>query len=141
MSITSGFSLTDGGRRTSPNELWQISDDVSMTRGKHQFGFGGRIGKFGTQNRTENGGAAFFNFNGSITGLGLADFLLGKPNDFTQGTVNLMNTRGRQLSLYTQDTWQVKPRFSVSYGLRWAPILAQYDVTYPVPYVAMFDIN
>ena len=140
MSVASGFSLTDGGRRISPNELWQISDDVSMTRGTHQFSFGGRVGKFQTGNRTENGGAPFFNFNGAVTGLGLADFLLGKPNDLTQGTLNMMNTKGRQLSLYAQDVWQVKPRLSVSYGLRWAPILAQYDVTYPVPYVALFDI-
>jgi hypothetical protein len=141
ISITSGFSLSGEGGSIRASDLYQISDDVSMVRGTHQFGFGGRVAHSRTVNRTDAQAAPTFFFGGTITGLGLADFLLGRPSEFTQGTGNRIYTRANYFSLYGQDTWQVKPRLTMSYGLRWSPILPHQDVHRPVPFVMTFDIE
>jgi hypothetical protein len=62
-------------------------------------------------------------------------------NSFGQATDGRIFTRVNYISLYAQDTWQLKPRLTMSYGLRWAPILPQQDVNRPVPYVLNWDIN
>jgi hypothetical protein len=139
LNVTSSFSLGGNFRRIGTN-LYQLSDDVSMTRGTHQFGFGGRI----AQSRTtaETGATIFptFSFNGLQTGAGLGDFLLGKASDYNQGLTGLLYNGMNFVSLYGQDTWQVTPRVSMSYGLRWAPVLPLMDYRRPVPIVSNFDL-
>jgi hypothetical protein len=140
-NVTSGFSLPGNGRRKIPTDLYQLSDDVSIARGTHQFGFGGRVAEARTNVAVQTPAPPTFNFSGTFTGLGLADYLLGKPSDFTQAQGTYIYTRARYLSLYAQDTWQMKPRFSVSYGLRWAPLLPHQDVRRPVPSVVLWDLE
>jgi hypothetical protein len=43
LSITGGFQLGGGTESMSTFDTpsWQISDDVTLVRGGHQFGFGG----------------------------------------------------------------------------------------------------
>ena len=142
VTVTNGFSLNGAGTVNEPSNLYQVSDDVSMTRGTHQFGFGVWVAHNRTNVKYPNTTAApSFNFTGAVTGLGLADFLTGKVNDLSQGTNTDIFTRVKFFSLYAQDSWQLKPRLTMSYGLRWAPILPQQDVHRPVPYVLNFDIN
>jgi hypothetical protein len=141
ITVTSGFSLPGGGPGNLPADFYQVADDVSMTRGTHQFGFGGRVADSRTNETTGSTVSPSFTFAGTITGLGLADFLLGKPSQFSQGTGNHIFTRAKYVSLHAEDTWQLKPRLSMSYGLRWAPILPHQDVTRPVPFVETFDMD
>src|SRR6266571_4704299 len=42
LSVTSGFAIS-GSNTTYGGELYQLADDVTMTRGTHQFGVGGRV--------------------------------------------------------------------------------------------------
>ncbi len=141
MTITSGFSLTTSGHRVRAIDLYQLQDDITISRGRHQFGFGGYLGHSRTNQVTIGAGAPNFSFDGTATGIGMGDFLLGRPNQLVQGTGNVIFTRANYASLYAQDTWQIRPRVSISYGLRWAPILPHHDVHRPVPYVETFDIN
>jgi hypothetical protein len=141
VSVTSGFTISGNGRRSFGIDFYQIADDVSMTRGTHQFGFGARVANSRTNVTFQTFVPPTFNFTGTITGLGLADFLTGKPSEFSQGNSNDIFTRVNYFSLYSQDTWQVKPRLTMSYGLRWAPILPQQDVHRPVPNVLNWNID
>ena len=140
LNVTSGFSLGGNFRRIGTN-LYQVADDVSLTRGKHQFGFGVRV----AQSRTvaETGATLYptFSFNGAQTGAGLADFLLGKLSNYNQGLTGFLANGNNFFSIYGQDVWQVKPRLSMSYGLRWAPVLPLMDYRRPVPMVSNFDMN
>jgi hypothetical protein len=140
ISITGGFAMSSNPRRLRSN-LYQLSDDVSMTRGKHQFGFGGRV----AQARTigETGGTILPNFtiSGEVTGTGLSDFLLGKVTNLVQGNGNGNYLRMKYVSLYAQDTWQVMPRLTLSGGFRWAPIFPLEDYQRPVPNVSNFYID
>ena len=141
INITSGFSLSGSGYRNTAVDFYQLADDVSMTRGTHQFGFGGRVGHSRTNVVLQTSTPPTFTFNGAATGTGLGDFLMGKVNSFGQATDGRIFTRVNYVSLYAQDTWQVRPRLTMSYGMRWAPILPQQDVNRPVPYVLNWDIN
>jgi hypothetical protein len=140
LSITNGFGLggAPGHFRTA---LYQVSNDVSVTRGTHQFGFGAHVGHARTNQVANVNSAGSLNFNGQQTGLGLADFLTGRVSDFNQGTANESYARVNYFSLYGQDVWQVKPRLTLNYGLRWAPTLPITDHRRPVPTVMNFDID
>jgi hypothetical protein len=140
ISITSGFSMGGNFRRLRSN-LYQLSDDVSMTRGRHQFGFGGRVAQARTIGETGDTILPNFTINGDVTGTGLSDFLLGKVATFVQGLGSGNYLRMKYVSFYGQDTWQMRPRLTMSYGLRWAPIFPLEDYRRPVPNVSNFSLE
>ena len=139
ISVNSGFTLS-GGPSQPATQLYQLADDISMTHGTHQLGFGGRV----SQSRVVFRGSAevpSFTFNGAQVGLGLADFLLGKPSAVVQSALQTIRTRQSNLSMYLQDTWQWKRNVTLSGGLRWSPVLPQVDNQRPVPFVLNFDLD
>jgi hypothetical protein len=142
MSITvnSGFLMTGNPRRLRSN-LYQLADDVSMTRGTHQFGFGGRVAQARTIGETGDTILPSFTISGDVTGTGLSDFLLGKVQNFNQGLGSGNYLRMKYISLYAQDAWQLKPRLTVSYGVRWAPVFPLEDYRRPIPNVSNFSID
>jgi hypothetical protein len=71
-------------------------------------------------NRPTNGA---YTFSGQITGLGLADFMLGDVSSFLQGNPDLDNERQNYIGLYAQDSWKATSHLTISYGLRWEPFL------------------
>ena len=142
MSITvnSGFSMTGNPRRLRAN-LYQLADDVSTTRGKHQFAFGGRVAQTRTIGETGDTILPSYTISGDATGAGLADFLLGKVQTFNQGLGSGNYLRMKYISLYAQDTWQVTRRLTASAGLRWSPVFPLEDYRRPVPNVSNFYID
>jgi hypothetical protein len=106
----------------------EISDDLSLVKGKHQWGFGVNLSHLlfsGQSNVTAN---PTFTFSGQAkTGLALADFLTGYASQFTQGISNNIYPRQTYFALYLQDTWKATQHFTVNYGLRYEPFIAPYD--------------
>src|SRR5215471_9123798 len=128
-SVTGAFSTFCG--TCAPGHFnvnaYQVADDVDVIRGRHQMAFGFNLVR--VQNNTisgfqENGN---FTFNGSRTGLGLADFMLGVPNDFSQTNATPDDLRQWIMSFYAQDTIKVSPRFTLNAGIRWEPTFADPD--------------
>src|SRR5213083_731085 len=140
LNITSGFTLTGNPRRIAAN-LYQLADDVSLTRGAHQFGFGGRVAQSRTIGETGDTILPSYTISGDATGTGLSDFLLGKVQNFNQGLGSGNYLRMKYISLYGQDTWQFKPRLTVSAGLRWSPVFPLEDYRRPIPNVSNFYID
>jgi len=106
---------------------YQVADDVDLIRGRHQMAFGFNLIRI--QNNTisgfdENGAPAF---NGSFTGLGMADFLLGRMSDFQQTNATPDDLRQWVMSFYAQDTFKLSKSFTLNYGLRWEPTFADPD--------------
>jgi hypothetical protein len=143
LTVTGGFNI--GGRTRSISTFrttfYQLADDVSLTWGTHQMSFGGSLG-YARSNAYANANATgIFSFNGQETGLGLADFLVGRMNQYRQGAPNVLLSRQTQIGFYGQDVWKLTPRVTVNYGLRWSPNLPMKDMRQPVSGVMHFSID
>ncbi len=106
-----------------PTQSYQATDDFSMLRGNHQLQFGVNWIR-PIQNATflgTSGGSA--SFTGQLTGLPMADFLLGLPASEGQSSLTLDDERHQYIGLYAQDSWRVTSRLRINYGLRWEPYI------------------
>jgi hypothetical protein len=100
-----------------------MSDEVSVVKGNHQIAFGGIVADWRENNRSHTSSLGTYTFNGSITGLGMADFLTGNLAQLNEGGLVLWGDREAYVLGYAQDVWKVTPRFTASFGLRWEPFL------------------
>jgi Carboxypeptidase regulatory-like domain/TonB dependent receptor len=125
-----GLDLTGGpfGLGTTPSwqpyDTLEFSDDVHMSRGKHEITIGAdfiNLRAFATNYLNSNGN---FSFDGSQTGIIQSDFLLGKPVSFTQSAPSYSDQHQNVLGVYVQDEWKVARTFTVNVGLRWDPFFA-----------------
>ncbi len=127
MSITGGFPLTSGffsGMKYVGNS-YSLNDDVSLFRGAHQISFGVNA----TQGR-ENAFSSFsaanqFSFSGGATGIGLADFMVGRPSQFLTAKAYPHHVKGTTVAVYGTDAWKATQKLTLNYGVRWEPFLPQ----------------
>ena len=106
---------------------FQEADDLDIVRGKHQIAIGvDFIRTRDTQNNHYQDDGVF-NFSGQYSNDPLLDFLTGKMNSFSQSGPQLNDLRQNVFGLYAQDTFHVTPRLVVNFGLRWEPMLPEYD--------------
>jgi hypothetical protein len=63
-------------------------------------------------------------FGNGFTGFGLADYLLGDVQTFTQGAPAGSPVRGWQVGIFAQDQFKLKPNLTLNYGVRWEPNLS-----------------
>jgi hypothetical protein len=102
------------------NEVFQVTDDFTWTKGTHNV-------KFGADVRKEHMVIAFINrpngdftFNGVNTGNAAADFLLGLPSQFRRTTTNqAQDGTGYLYSAFVQDEWRTGHNITVSAGMRY----------------------
>jgi outer membrane receptor for monomeric catechols len=64
-------------------------------------------------------------FRGFATGSPMADFMTGQVSLFWMAGTIEQAPRQKTLALYATDSWSLTPRFTLNYGLRWDPGLAQ----------------
>ena len=96
-----------------------INDDFSILRGRHSLQ-AGAFYIFGIKN--QNSGDATqgnFSFNGTYTGSGAADYLLGLHSGYSQPSADPHYTgHYRSAEFYVQDDWQATPRLTINAGAR-----------------------
>ena len=138
VSVTNGFNIGTGG--TNPgyfnSDSFQIANDVDVLLGRHQLSFGGnwiRTKIETVNNRPTNGQ---FTFNGQSTGLGLADFMLGRVSNFLQGNPVFDFDENDYVGAYVQDEWKLRQNLTLNVGVRWEPYL---PIKNSLDYVSNFD--
>jgi hypothetical protein len=123
-------------------DSYQVRDDLSWTKGAHQFKFGGSWALYKKVQDYFANTQGQFGFDGSFTtptgctavakttacGLDFADLLLGLSNNYQeqafkgQGHWNALS-----LAAYVQDNWRATHRLTLNLGLRWDGIPHTYE--------------
>ncbi len=99
-----------------------ISEDISWIKGNHQIGFGGTYYHTLLNYKSGINATGLLTFDGSATGLSLADFLVGQARQWAQGNVqSYLYNRQQYFGAYVQDSWKLTPRLTMNYGVRWEP--------------------
>ena len=125
--VTGGFNIAaaTATRGIAINNSFQVNDDLAVVRGHHQLGFGVNVARFVVDQKTWARGGGQWNFSGQASGLGLADFLLGRVATLDQSGLAGVAFYQWYDGAYAQDTWRVSNRVTLNAGLRWEPFFSQ----------------
>ena len=128
IEISGGFTTASGGSVLfqGDTDAYQISDDVTLVRGSHQLGLGGQVAYWTHYTVDGQRGVGLWTFDGSLTGLGMADFLTGRLARLEHARPGVLDLTQKYLGLYAQDTWRVSPRVTVNGGVRWEPFFGAH---------------
>ena len=129
MIIDVDNAFTVGSRTSAANNYnetgYVLSDDLGWISGNHQFNIGATWMSFQTNNNSLTNTPGLWEFDGGVTGLPMADFMLGRMTRLSQGAPSFNYVRSKVFGLYAQDSWRVQPSLTLSLGLRWEPYLPQ----------------
>ena len=124
-SVTGGFAIGGVNSGIFNTDSYQVSDDLTLVRGSHQFGGGVSLAYLKMDFLTNARSGGTWIVNGQSTGLGLGDFLLGRVASLEHGAANALPMDMWYYGVYGQDTWRATSRVTVNAGLRWEPFLGQ----------------
>lgn len=124
MSVTGFFTLgfSANGPQPRVQNTYQVVDNFSKVWGHHTFKAGFNMDRLEINNpffNNLNGNYAFGGSGTFSTGLAGADFLLGIPDSYTQGSGSIVRARGREYFSYAQDQWKAKPNLTLTLGVAW----------------------
>jgi hypothetical protein len=119
----SGYSniAIQAGGVTNDDRDWGFADTLTWAKGKHVLKIGGEFKPQSSFNAlVPDASYGSFNYNGTFSGFGYADFLLGIP--FTSTRLDPLVGRKRvdsELGIFVQDTFKVTSRLTLDLGVRW----------------------
>ncbi|AXC13188.1 Oar protein [Acidisarcina polymorpha] len=132
INISGGFTIGNDYEGSLPQvgNTYSLTDNFSKVIGQHSLKFGGdfRIQHFDqTLYYNVNG---YYSYSGGgpndlaatdATGAGtlFPNYLLGLPDQYSQGSPQTENIRANALYLFAQDSYKVRPNVTLNYGLRW----------------------
>jgi hypothetical protein len=126
-SFTLGPSVQ--GPRILHRANFEWSDNFTMTRGKHELKFGVDITRIRNNFSYDfyNSGGFDFTF-GNFTGNEYADFVAGFFDNYFQSSPAIYGIRTGSFAGFAQDTWKLRPRLTLNYGLRYEYYVPQHDI-------------
>ena len=124
MAVAGLFTLgySDDAPQPRVQNTYQAVDNFSKVIGRHTIKLGFSMTRDEINNPFYSSLNGSFGFNGAgifSTNVPGADFLLGIPDSFDQGSGTVIRARGREYYSYAQDQWQVRPDFTVTFGAGW----------------------
>lgn len=130
-----GSNITTGPSHQGPTKeidnTYAFNDNVSWIRGSHTLKFGFYFSPY--QDNTVydfyvNGAFYFYGPSTSVgSGVDLADFLMGNPDEYLQFGKAPSNIRSHQYAGFGQDDWHVSKRLTINLGLRYEYASPKYD--------------
>jgi Carboxypeptidase regulatory-like domain/TonB dependent receptor/TonB-dependent Receptor Plug Domain len=122
------------GELPQVGNTFQWSDNLSWVKGSHTVKFGGDV------RRQRFDQTLYYNVNGFYSYYGgnpndvgsddlMPNYLLGLPDNFSQGSAQVENVRSTIFALFAQDSWKIKKNITLNYGLRWELFTPLTDVS------------
>ncbi|MDQ2900517.1 MAG: TonB-dependent receptor, partial [Acidobacteriota bacterium] len=111
-------------------KIWQILDNVSWVHDRHTIKFGVDLQRVTMFVYATNQARPNFNFNGTYTGNGLGDFLLGEIYTVSTSQQQVDTIQQRVYQGYVQDDWKATSRLTLNVGLRYelpTPFVEEHD--------------
>jgi Carboxypeptidase regulatory-like domain/TonB dependent receptor len=132
ISISGGFTIGNDfeGELPQIGNTYQLSDNLTKVIGNHttKFGIDVRNQRFlQTLYFDPNGDFSYFGGGPNDSGNIFANYLLGLPDSYLQGSAQTEDVRGNSIYLFGQDSWKIKPNLTLNYGLRWEYNQPIYD--------------
>jgi hypothetical protein len=127
LNVTGGFDIgaSTAAKGIANNQTYALNDDLSLVRGAHQLGMGLSVAYWKVDQQTWARGSGQWTFTGQATGLGMADFLVGRVAVLDHSGLTGITFDQRYLGGYLQDTWRMKQRITLNGGVRWEPFFSQ----------------
>jgi hypothetical protein len=127
LAVDDGFNIAAGTATTGrfDTNAYQVSDDLTMVRGRHQLAIGANVAYWKSLQSSNARSGGDWTFDGSATGLGLADFLTGRLQELEHGGPSGANMTQLYIGAYAQDAWRMSDRVTINAGLRWEPFFGQ----------------
>ena len=127
--LTEGYSNVGDpiiNPRDSTQNDYAFSANLAHTQGKHVTSFGAQYRRTQLNGYQANFASGAFTFTvQGYTNNAVANFLLGRPDIFTQAGGDFTRAlRGWELGAYAQDEYRVSPKLTLNYGVR-------YEITTP----------
>ena len=126
IAVSGGFSIGNDweGELPQAGNSFQWADSLTKVSGNHTLKFGVDV------RRQQFNQFYYYNVNGEFSYYGggpndvgasnlYANYLLGLPDTFGQGSPQGENIRNTGLYLFAQDSWKIRPNLTLNYGLRW----------------------
>lgn len=118
-NLATSVGYTYSGPTTLANNTFGVSDAFTLIRGKHDFKMGGGVSAYQNNQVFDFLTNGLFDFDGTLTGNGFADFLLGAPTDYAQGAAAPSNIRTKSTYGFFQDEWHTTKRLTLTLGVRY----------------------
>jgi hypothetical protein len=107
----------------------EFRDSITITAGSHLIKIGGEFSRteaYRHENISADGST--YSWGGSIANNGWAEYLLGRPNQFSQESSTVRtDSIYNSLSAFVQDDWKIRRNLTLNIGLRWEPSLGVID--------------
>ena len=129
LNISGGFGLGTNhfGAFDRGDYTWR--ENLTWIRRGHELHFGGELVRLSNEIVNTYQMDGNFSFNGQLSGDGLADFMLGRASQFSQGGGEFKNLRGNRWGAFIQDNWKVNQRLALNLGVRWDPWTPYRDLS------------
>ena len=126
IAVSGGFSIGNNweGELPQAGNSFQFADSLSKVKGNHtmKFGVDARRQQF-NQTYYYNINGLFNYYGGGTNDVGATDlyanYMLGLPDTYGQGSPQSEKVRNTGLYLFAQDSWKIRPNLTLNYGLRW----------------------
>lgn len=118
---------------------YQVSDTLSLSRGKHLFHLGGEIRRLQVNSILDLLTRGSLSLSGVISGSGISDLLLGYPSFGMQSRAdNPITMRSTAYNVFLQDEWKILPNITLNLGLRYEYNTPPLD---PTDRMSTFDLQ